>query len=235
MNYNKKLLDDVYEMYSKVKYGYNENCMNCKNNAIEKDKELTQGPVPIFHVGKDFDKQNKRLLFIGLVAYGWNDIITDQNATWEKIASGDKEEINKIQKLVENRFEDLYFNKQQYIEDEKPVKFISFLKEACNRIYEDESIAYNNIAITNFVRCNMDDVADNLPQIVRDFCCSNNSFFVKEIEILKPTHIIVLTQDWKYARYVDSLELNIEQIDHPSKPGRVKEEFINEVVTFYNS
>lgn len=236
MNYNNDLLNKVYEMYSNMRFGYNEICLNCKNSAIKKNKELIQGPVPIFHIGENFGKQDKSLLFVGLVAYGWNSIIADHKLIWEK-QSNDLIITDKIQKSVEDRFEDLYFNKQGYYKNEKPVKFINFIKAASSEIFGNDRTGYDNIAITNFVKCNTEEVNDNLPQQIRNFCCNinQNAFNLKEIEILKPTHIVVLTRVWKYTRFIHNLDYNIIQLDHPSRPGRVKEEFINEVVNFYNS
>jgi hypothetical protein len=70
MNYDDILLERIYEMYSSNRIGQNEICAKCKEYAQQKWFPLTNGPVPIFHIGKDFSKHNKKLLIIGKVAYG---------------------------------------------------------------------------------------------------------------------------------------------------------------------
>lgn len=231
MNYDKKLLNRIYKMYVTEKFGYNNFCLECKKQAIAEDKKLIHGPVPIFHIGKDYSANLKRIVFIGLVAYGWNDITTDQDKTWGKIFVKDSAAVNKTQKDIETRFYELFFR------EHNEVTFLSYIKAACESIFGSAQKGFDNIAVTNFVHCNTGSVNDNLSQAVRNNCADANlnGFIHKEMEILNPTHIVVLTKDWKYTRFTGDFHSEPKYIEviHPSAPGRVKAEFAREICQFY--
>lgn len=227
MNYDKLLLDKIYDSYYKAQLGYNDNCKNCQRLAIEKGKELVNGPIPITHVGKDFQKSDRKLLIIGLVVYGWADETVDFE---EFISSNDLWLRDSIQSKMESRVEELFFSKEN--------RFYSFLNSALSQIYGTSEVAYNSVAISNLVHCNNDEVRDNLPQIVRTHCCSEvyNRFFLEEINILAPKNIVVLTKDYKYTRYieVDDLEnINVVCINHPSSTGNSYLKFKDDMMTVF--
>ena len=225
MNFNKELSDKIYQMYYAEKIGNNSMCKICKKNAVAKGKELNNGPVPIFHVGKDFDNSNKKLLLIGRVAYGWSG---ELNHLWKKTFEENDKYLYDIQSVVENRSKELFY--------EGITKYFKFIKYALTEIYGNIDNAFNNIAITNYVHCNTGSKRDDIPQIVRNYCSNKelNGFIHKEIEILKPTHIIILTKEWKYLRYTINQKWNIKPIEHPSSPGRIKTEFRNDILEFLN-
>ncbi|MBI4648328.1 MAG: hypothetical protein HY738_17520 [Bacteroidia bacterium] len=226
--FDKKTLDRIYSMYINEKFGYNEFCKECKKNI-----EFENGPVPLFHIGKNYKNNSKRIVFIGLVAYGWNDIITNQDKTWSEIFLKNQKVIDKTQLDIENRIHELYFL------DHGQVKYLSYIKAACTKIFGSVENGFDNIAITNFVHCNLGEVRDTLPQVVRDYCANYNKagFIHKELKILDPTHIVVLTTDEKkytqFANDFDSKPKYLEVI-HPSAPGRALNDFINEIENFYN-
>jgi len=226
MNYNKKLSDEIFKMYYAEKIGKNSLCIECRKNAIEKHKELTNGPVPIFHVGKNFENNDKKLLLIGRVAYGWKD---ELNPLWEKTFQENEKHLYDIQTTVENRSKQLF--------SEGITKYFEFIKNTLTEIYGNIDTAFDNVALTNYVHCNTGSVSDNIPQIVRNYCSNKdlNGFIHKEIEILKPTHILVLTKDWKYLRYAFDKKWNVKAIKHPSSPGRSKIEFKSDILDFLNN
>ena len=82
---NNQLLNEIYQMYRNVEFGFNSLCMDCKNEAKSKGIELVNGPVPLYHIGKDYLDANKKVLIIGKVAYGWNDICEDQRSFWNNL------------------------------------------------------------------------------------------------------------------------------------------------------
>lgn len=212
INYNQDLTDKVFQMYIENGIGKNKICALCKNHAARKRKNLTHGPVPIFHIGKDYPDSKKKILFVGKVAYGWNEI----NSIWDETPELVK---TKIPNIVEDRIKDLFFNERRYHEDERQYRFFSYMKKACEQVFGDERAGYNRICISNFVHCNNGAVRDNLPQAVRKSCASieENGYLHKEIAILNPTHIIVLTNDSKYKRYVEGLYgSKILCLTHPS-------------------
>jgi len=226
-NFDKEILDKIYQMYIDVKIGYNKICVQCKNGI-----EFKNGPIPIFHIGNKYRSNRKRIVFIGLVAFGWNDIIINQDKTWKEIFNNNKVTIDKTQLDIENRIRKLYFMEH----DE--VKYLKYIKAACTEIFGSVENGFDNIAITNFVHCNLGEVRDKLPQFVRNYCANYNQagFIHKELEILDPTHIIVLTKDYKYTKFTDDFDSKPKYLEvvHPSAPGRAKKDFINEIKTFYH-
>jgi hypothetical protein len=63
------LSKDVYSAYIDSEMGYNKNCKACKKYAAKKGRNIINGPIPIFHIGKDYsNNSNKRILCLGTVA-----------------------------------------------------------------------------------------------------------------------------------------------------------------------
>ena len=220
-------------MYAEKEVGTNDICVECKRRAKKKGKELTNGPVPILHVGKNFDNNDKRLLFIGLVAYGWNDKLGNSKEnvkkTWEEIHKFNEEVIAKTYTNIEERF------RQIFEEKNGSIKVIRAIKQATSQIFGNSQRAYDNIAFTNFVHCNSDSVDDNLLQFVRRSCIDVKKLglLFKEIEILNPTHVVVLTQTHKYVQFLPKPDYRLLQIKHPSRGNR--DEFIRKIKEFYNT
>lgn len=223
MNYDKKIVDKIYEMYYQEKIGHNSICLSCRSVAKVKHKELKQGPVPIFHVGKNYSDSDVKLVLIGRVAYGWNDIVKDM---WEQTFINNNNQIDAIKEAVERRVEELFFRPKNRI-------FI-YLNYALSKAFGSSEMAFDNIALTNYVHCNNDSKKDTLPQNTRNLCINNelNGFIFKELEILKPTHVISLTPDWDYTKYMKNIKWNYKEIDHPSKPGRRKDGLADDIYNF---
>ncbi len=221
-------------MYAEEKINDNSNCFACKKSAIASNKELVNGPIPIFHIGKNFNIQTKKLLIIGLVAYGWKDIFPDFEKIWHLIRNRDKE-IHSIQNKIENRVEQLFTI--------GGIKYYDYLNYALKQVYGYSKTGFDSIALSNLVHCNNnldEDTTDSLPQSVREYCIGSDKLglIYKEINILKPTHVLILTQQYKYTRYLDELpwdKIKYKEIDHPSSRGRVKEDFAYEILEFMNN
>lgn len=229
-NFDKEVLDKIYQMYIDEKFGYNEICLQCKSKV-----DFENGPVPIFHVGEKYRSSDKRIVFIGLVAYGWNGTMPDQDKIWDEIFANNQARIDKTQSDIENRVSELYFGENDYS------RYYSFINEACTEIFGGIQNGFDNIAITNFVHCNTGEVKHSLPQSVINSCAqykeSGSAGYVhKELEILDPTHIVVLTTSSQYDKIYNDLSSTPKylRIIHPSAPGRVKDEFIDKIKTFYN-
>ena len=225
MSCNRETLKKIYQMYSDKQIGENDFCIKCKEIASKKNHKLTNGPVPIYHVGNKFEESPKRLLFIGYVAYGWRDIMDLGGNVCENI---------------EKRVEDLFFHKQG-IGKEKDGRFWSYMREAVKELFGDSREGYRRIAISNFVRCNNGNIRDNILQKTADYCCSKqyNGFIHKEIEILQPTHLVILGNNNKYIRHLNKTfeKFKIKILNHPSASvkGNSKRHFVNQVINFYNS
>lgn len=237
MNYDKELLDKVYLMYAQEKVNENPSCVKCKECAKskgkEKKKELIYGPVPIYHIGKNFTSQKKKLLIVGMVAYGWGDKFNDDfQQTWKSIINKDSEA---IQNIMEKRVEELYTDKKKMGKS----KYFRYINYALEKEFGDTKIGYDSIAISNLVHCNTGSVNDNLPQSARNFCIdpSHLELIHKEIDVIKPTHILILTKNWNYTKHIVNLYKDKEkyktlEIQHPSGRRRVKEAFAEDVVGF---
>ena len=210
-NYGKDLTYKIYEMYLNENIGFNPLCKLCKEYAKSKNKELLNGPVPIFHIGNNYHKQEIKILFVGRVAYGWDEL----KELWGKLKLSELK--NEMSDIVEDRIKDLFFNERRYHEDDGKLKFFTYIQKACEMIFGNDIDGFNNIAITNYVHCNTDSISDNLPQKVRNYCVdkNENGFLFKEIDILNPTHIIILTTDWKYNRYTYNINI-AKKFPHPS-------------------
>jgi len=235
MIYDKILLDKVYEMYIREMFGYNEKCLVCRNIANNYDKELINGPLPIFHIGKEFAKLEKRLFIVGMVAYNWSDIIPNPSQTWHKIFENKENEKTILQDKIENRIYELITAPE--------VKFMYYLNYALTKIFESAENGFNNIALSNFVHCNNNsegETKDKIPQYVRNICADKiqNGFIFKEIEIINPTHVLGLSNDEHYTRFMNGIDNNtwkFKAITHPSAPGRSYEGFTNDILDFLNT
>jgi hypothetical protein len=223
MKYHKEILEDIYNMYHNERIGYNARCSDCKLGLSNKNKKIVQGPVPIFHVGENYLNNDFRLVLIGKVAYGWADEV---NLLWEKTFLNEENKIDDIKNIVENRVQELFY--------QGITKYFKNLRDSLTSIFGNIDVAFDNIAITNYVHCNNGSVADNISQKTINYCANKNQngFIHKELEILKPSHVISLTPDWKYTRYMQNIEWNYKEIYHPSKPGRSKESLTRDIENF---
>lgn len=228
MNYDNVLLEKIYKMYCSDFIGQNEICIKCQEYAKQQWFPLTNGPVPIFHIGKDFAKHDVKLLIVGKVAYGWN----DYSDIWNNIFSGNQDSRTYMKNLIEERVEELFYRR----DEESDTVYFSFLNKSLTAIFGNIDDAFNRIAITNFVHCNDGNVNDYLRQKNRYYCASKvtNGFIHKEIEILNPSHILVLTNtiQGKYERYLKDENLNVKFIEHPSSPGRTISGFTEDIKSF---
>lgn len=240
--YDKDLSKQIYSMYISEKIGFNSLCLACKATAKKKNKELINGGVPFFHVGIEYAQQEKRLLLIGTVAYGWEDLYEELGYNnfqelWENILQGKLDLSEKMQDIIaRGTYHHLTAGKDK-------VKYLQRIADALRLIYGNFQTGYDKIAITNFVHCNSSnrgkEKGDNLPQKTRDYCISidKNGFIFKEIEILNPTHVICLSSDWKYRKFLHNYlnkKWKYKEIKHPSSPGHAKSELIKEIRNFLN-
>lgn len=77
--------------------------------------------------------------------------------------------------------------------------FWSYTKEISKRIFNDKSC--ENISVTNMVKCNDSLTKDTTTEYMKNFCINELKIIRKEIEIIKPTHIVFYT-DYKYDNYI---------------------------------
>ena len=233
MNFNKQLSDEIFKMYLNEKIGFNDICKECKNAAKNANKELRFGPVPVFHIGKDYGENEKKLLIVGTVAYGWGEL----NGFWEKAFNDDIRAKEKIQSIVEQDFKHYFFN-------ERKKAIFNYTRFALSLIFGSTQKAFDNIAMTNMVHCNpsKDSTNENLIQKTRNFCVNNefNGFIHRELDILEPTHTVFLVKPSdsgkvKYLNYIKNTPWNYIAIEHPSSRRRTKEGFRLDIAEFLQS
>jgi hypothetical protein len=203
-------------MYQDTLMGKNEICQKCKSTSESKGRPLINGPLPIYHVGKNFDKIEKRLLLVGALAYGWDKEIKEA----ESLKSSEEDRFIKYHEVLHKRFREIWNNEES--------RYFKIIKKCCDRIFGNEENAFNNIAITNLVRCNTGSIRDLNFQNSRWSCISlnQNGFLAKEIEILKPTHVAIFSTQNKYTKtFKDYYEkypkevVEIWEFEHPSYAG----------------
>ena len=215
-NYDLELSVKVYDYYINNEIGHNELCKKCKNLSETKGHLLINGPIPIFHIGKEYQKSKTKLLFLGTVAYGWEGELNDRFFKADKQAR----QKNKSETIdvVETRIEELFFARRERM------SLFTYLRESSNFIFDNDG--YSKIAISNLLKCNSGAVRNHYPQKVFDYCIKSDftGNLISDLELLTPTHIVLLSSDYrKYGRYIEILKgMGIKTIMLPHPSSSVK-------------
>jgi len=213
-NYDLELSIKVYDYYINNEMGNNDVCKACRNLSEKKGHTLVNGPIPIFHIGKEYKKSKTKLLFLGTVAYGWKGELNDMFFKADKNTRQNKK-LDTIDK-VEERIEDLFFARNERM------LYFTYLRESSKFIFADDG--YSKIAISNLLKCNSGAIRNHYPQKAFDYCIKADTGYtgnlISDLEILAPTHIVLLSSDRrKYARYVEiikGLGIHTLMLPHPS-------------------
>jgi hypothetical protein len=224
-----ELINNIYEMYWQMGIGINHhNCIKCKEWADEVGEKLI-GPIPIMHIGKNFLDDKYKILFLGAVVYGWDDIID-----WREALKSKKYEY--IQQQTEETISDLFYNHSS--------KIYEVMRHFCLKFYGNLQEGFDKIAISNIIKCNTGSISDNIPAVMRYSCAHKDSGLEvakREAEIISANHIVSLAGK-KYNNYI--LEWNdaerfkiFTKLPHPA--ARVKlstdnyaEEIINWILSY---
>jgi hypothetical protein len=185
-------LSDVYNMYVNHGIGEGSVCQHCKCESGRKGLDHI-GPVPIFHVGEEFADSPHRLLIIGSVAYGWDDILLS-----DKIA----EPSEALMRRVEARFCQLILHPQPA---ERKSKVLGAIRAICNSIYGSISQGYREVAITNVIKCNTGNVRGGAPSHMAYYCAHSHAGLIvtrREIDALRPRKIVAIAGS--YNRYISA-------------------------------
>ena len=167
-------------MYVKHSIGEGSVCQHCKLESCRKGLEHI-GPVPIFHVGEEFADSPHRLLIIGSVAYGWDDILLS-----DKIA----EPSEALMQRVEARFCQLLLNPQPA---ERKSKILGAFRAICNSIYGSIDQGYRKVAITNVIKCNAGNIRGGAPSHMGYYCAHSQAGLMvtrREIDALRARKIV---------------------------------------------
>jgi hypothetical protein len=173
-------LSDVYQMYIKDRIGEGNVCQHCRRESSRKGLEHI-GPVPIFHVGEDFAGSPHRLLILGSVAYGWDDILPS-----DKIADPS----DALVQRVEARFRQLLLNPQP---GERHIKVLGAIRAICKSIYGSVSQGYREVAISNVIKCNSGTIRGGAPTHMAKYCAHSQAGLMvtrRAIDALRPSKIV---------------------------------------------
>lgn len=166
---------EIFEMYINEKIGKMENeyCEYCKKNS------QLAGPVSFFHVGSNFENDQHKIVFVG--KNSWYDKDGFQEDRYSKGCFADT---RKVGRDSINGYGEYKINSHYW----------GYIRHITEKLYMKDGVEH--IAITNIVKCNTTgekgDYSDKTPKnIIKK--CIDSRIFEKEIEIMKPKHIIFLT------------------------------------------
>lgn len=219
LNCDTKTFGEIIDFYIKNNVGHSEVCLKCRAYAKSKGTYLVNGPIPAFHVGKNFNQGELRPLFIGIVAYGWEGELSNTFFNCNQ----DERQVNKqlVIQSIEERIDDLFFHKRQFNSGEHRMRFFTYLRSAVHDVFGPDG--YSKIALTNLLKCNNSAVrSDGYPQRCFDYCirAANAGNLMNDIKLLRPSHVILLSKNHnRYKRYLNLIEeqgIKVKSIAHPS-------------------
>ncbi len=174
----KKLL----EMYGEIGMGACDICRRCR----EENPGLYPRAVGCWFVGDEFERQEKRVLFIGKNARG---------------APAEDYEENRNGAPFLNEFRharrDLW---------DRSWAYWSYTRAVCENLFGDTG--FEAAAFTNMVKCNGSDTRDTTTDSMRECCIAELGVIKREIEIIRPTHVVCITgadYDYRLTNLFDGL------------------------------
>lgn len=208
------LIDEIYEMYRSVALGSSQACNACKPEWPLHNLDRI-GPVPIYHVGKEF---NNGILFVGSVGVGWENVGRDLD-----YSNASPTQLDGIKTIINESNDYLFFD------DHMGRGIYSFVHTFCEAYFKDAAKGFDRIAISNLLRCNHGGTEGKYPASILAQCANvKNLFFptFREIGILKPKVIIdmsmlkhrYLLESYDYSQFTPR-PLLLQTPYHPSKPG----------------
>jgi hypothetical protein len=170
----------IFDMYDEEKIGcqINEYCSCCKNSEVALK---LAGPISFFHIGLNFENDQHKIVFVG-------------KNTWYDINGFKRDKVKIKGKCYANATK----NGLSSLKREKNThsNYWGYIIDIIKELYGNVETGMENIACTNIIKCNTtgeDGKADDkTPKEIRDSCV-DSGIFQKEIEIMKPKHIIFLT------------------------------------------
>ncbi len=231
MNYDLELSKEVFTHYINNEIGQNKTCKACRAYALQRGRNVSNGPIPMFHIGSEYAGAQKKVLILGTVAYGWKEELT--SSFFDANKQTRQENLGDTITVIEERIDILYH-------ETNGMRYFKFIKMCAEAIHGDSN-AYSKIAISNLLKCNNGEVRNYNLQKTFDFCIreEHTGNMIQDIKTLNPTHIILLSGDYtKYGRYANlfiEMGFKTKMVPHPSSSveGRLNER-VQEIVTFIN-
>lgn len=183
ISHNNKIEEDLFKMYNNINLGSSVICKECHEKILN-----LSSPVSFWFVGKNFNNDNGRVLFIG------------KNARDEP---GERK-----QYYVDSRCAADYLWNGSW-------SYWSYIRNIAEEIYGENGAEH--IAYTNIIKCNNSDTIDNTSKLVKDNCIKKMQVLRREIQLLKPKKIVFLTS-WYYDEYLVCIFDSIEVIEDKNVP-----------------
>jgi hypothetical protein len=161
-------------------------CKECEKDALARGGYSY--PVGVFTVGQTYDKQRRKILFVGKNTNGWGPCNMTSDA--ENFMKYDI-----IRAIAQgHRREDGYFTRYW------PV-ILMFARELL-KTPEKPEVVFARIAITNLVKCGTGEPGGHPTAIMKNNCLNGLKVFENEVKILKPDVIILFVG----SEYEDSVD-----------------------------
>jgi hypothetical protein len=200
------MINEILKMYKELKLGGNEICKTCKIENIKVKSGISR-PISPWHIGKRFKDDFYKVMFVG------------------KNARGDDD--NKRSDVIDATI----FGKKALLNPFSA--FWSYTGEIACRLYGPNlKDAIESIAMANLIKCNnaMDDEGRNhdgtsvdyTTPLMKENCLNKMKVFWKEVDILKPKHIILYTHhdyDGYLEKFPNFSENEITEKDFTCKVG----------------
>ena len=186
-------------MFGQLKNLY-ENELKIPHNDICKSCDAkVKHPLLPWVVGSKYFSTKEKILFVGKPHRG---------IPGEKLASS----IIDPQKMFESKLKD------------KSWAYWSYTKKILSKIYSKNEWDY--CAFTNIIKCtnvdsSKDKSIDTTSRTMAEFCIEKLGVIHKEIEILKPNHIVFYTKNL-YPEYIEELPFGKDVKEITSKSNKVK-------------
>jgi hypothetical protein len=200
--------DKIMHMYQTLDLGNNQVCQECRKQNQEVG---FSPPVSIWHIGDKYHDDRHRVLFVG------------------KNARGTLDAKSPLSEVIDARGYAL----EQF--NNGPAIF-RYVQAICARLAQGDSEGLRTIAFTNLIKCNNamghegrnsdGSTKDCTTEMMKTNCLTRLQVFWKEVEILKPRHIVIFSHD-QYDDYLDSapafeLQLQAHGRAHRRKNGAKK-------------
>lgn len=180
--------------YLKLGIGNTEFCNRCRKESG--NEQFLSHPLPYWHIGKNFQEDDERILLIGKVARGNpGELLT------EGLIDGTD--------VADNLYKD------------KSWQFWSYLRGILEDLYGNADVGWDHIALTNIVKCNNSFTTDNTTELMKNACLSGNQFVWKEIEFLRPKSIVFFTS-WGYDNFLEKYRIDKGYKNQTSRSHQVK-------------
>jgi hypothetical protein len=218
-------INQVYYMYRRIQLGSSPTCCDCHQLITQRGQQL-RGPVPIYHVGEKFhdDDNAYRILFLGAVAYGFEDMPT----TLVEVLAGNhwEDAITWMEACARNLFQ------------KHASRFWGVIRSTVEKLYGlPLEVGYQNIAVSNFVKCNLGGVDDDLPVRLRRNCAHQIVQYVtaqREAEVIAPRTVIALTtREGNYLKGWETLpDVRKLMLPHPAHSSWSNDQYAQCIATW---